>query len=61
MTTLWTLQQVAEFLGYPTEYVWELARIGEIPSYQMSKRSYRFSPEKVKAWVESHSKGGEST
>jgi len=59
INTIWTTQQVAEVPDYSVAYVWNLARTGIIPCYQVSQRSYRFDPGRVRAWIEVRGKGWE--
>jgi excisionase family DNA binding protein len=52
-TRLLTAPTVAEVLGVPVTYVYELARTGRLPAVRFGKY-VRFSPEALQAWQARH-------
>lgn len=52
-TPLLTAPQVAEALGVPVSYVYELARTGRLPAVRFGKY-VRFAPEALQAWQTRH-------
>ena len=47
---LWTVGQVAEFLGVSKRWVHERTRRNEIPCYRLGM-ALRFDPKEIRAWV----------
>lgn len=52
-TRLLTAPKVAEALGVPVSYVYELARAGRLPAVRFGKY-VRFAPEALQAWQARH-------
>lgn len=48
---LWTVEEVAVFLGVHVQTVYEKSRLGEIPSIKIGSR-LRFRPAEIQAWVD---------
>lgn len=48
-----TAQEAADYVGLALGTVWNKARAGEMPSYRVGKRSYRFRRSELDAWIES--------
>lgn len=48
--SLLTADQVADLLGVPTSWVYELSRQGRIPTVTLG-RYRRYRPEAIEAWI----------
>ncbi|AFE05559.1 hypothetical protein COCOR_04008 [Corallococcus coralloides DSM 2259] len=49
----WSAEKVAAYLGVSTAWVWKQVRANTgFPFVKLGTRNYRFSPAKVRAWVE---------
>lgn len=48
---LWSVREVAAYLGYKIATIREMARRGRIPAYKISG-DWRFDPSEVRAWLE---------
>jgi excisionase family DNA binding protein len=57
--SLWTVKDVAAFVGLSVRWVHERTRRGEIPCYRLGT-ALRFDPQEIRAWVGKfhHSSGG---
>lgn len=51
MTTMLTATEVAELLGFHIKYIYEIAREGIIPSYQI-RGGVRFDPRELAVWLQ---------
>ncbi len=51
-----TAAEVAELLGFHIKYIYEIAREGIIPSYQI-RGGVRFDPGELAAWLRSRRRG----
>lgn len=49
--TLWTVQNVAQFLALKPATIRQMARQRRIPCYQVG-RKWRFDPRQVRQWLE---------
>lgn len=52
---LLTIAQVAELLGVPKAYAYELARRGELPKIRVGPKYIRVRLSEVKPWLDGHS------
>lgn len=50
---LLTAAEVAEATSLPLSTVYELTRRDELPVVRIGSRSYRYSSEAIRAWIES--------
>lgn len=48
----WSVCEVAAFLGYSPNYIYQLIHENKIEGWIESNGSYRFCPAKLKAWME---------
>lgn len=55
---LLTPEQVGERLGYTPRYVLRLAREGKLPRVKLGRRSVRFRPDDVRAYIHAHHESG---
>ncbi len=53
MSTLWTVQDVAKYLGVPVKTIYEWRRTEYGPPGKRLGKHLRFKPEDVVAWFES--------
>ncbi|OGG03013.1 MAG: hypothetical protein A3F83_05490 [Candidatus Glassbacteria bacterium RIFCSPLOWO2_12_FULL_58_11] len=56
METTWKVENVAEYLGFGRQTVYNKIRTGELPFYKIG-RAVRFDPDEVRAWRESKRQG----
>lgn len=56
MRRLIRAEEVANALGISRLRVYQLARVGELPSVRLGTKSIRFDPEAVEAWVGTQAK-----
>lgn len=48
---LWTIEDVADYLGYKTSAVYQLVYYRRIPAIKISKKAVRFDPAEIKKWL----------
>lgn len=56
---LWTLQELAEFLGVPTQSIYQMNWKGTGPRSFKVGRHRRYDPRDVRQWLEARSSDGE--
>jgi predicted DNA-binding transcriptional regulator AlpA len=56
---LWTIENVAQFLGYKTNAVYQLVYYRRIPAIKISKKAVRFDPAEIKKWLAEKSQATE--
>ena len=50
-TRAWSVSEVASFLGYSTNYVYQLIHEGKIEGWFAAKGGYRFCPCELAKWL----------
>lgn len=53
---LWDAAETAAYLNTDDNTVYELARLGKLPSIQLSERRVRFDPPVIRQWVKNGGK-----
>ena len=60
MSSLWTVQEVAQFLNVRPLRIYELVRDRQIPFTKVGLRQLRFDPAAIRQWLEARSTPAEA-